>query len=83
MKADHSIDTHLHKPRDRTKSTSMFSDLDEALPVEPPTKPHSALDETIQKVDNGYSTLMDKYHKLKELRRTPERDQEVNRLIKV
>ena len=61
----------------------MFSDLDEAMPNDVPGKPPSALDEKIRQVDHNYNGLMDRYHHLKELRRTPERDQEVNRLIKV
>ena len=85
MKADHSIDTRVrpHTARDRPQSTSMFSDLDEAMPNDVPGKPPSALDEKIRQVDQNYNGLMDRYHHLKELRRTPERDQELNRLIKV
>ena len=83
------MEPHLTS-RNRKQSTSLYSDLDEALPAvdtqeQSGRKPYppSGLDEKLLEVDQGYSTLMDRIQVLKEMRKTPERDQEVNRLMKV
>ena len=92
LKADHSInlagiamDTGGIKGRAKTTSTPVDEDLS---PRRPPSVGSIAggtaeIDEKLHKLSKDYSELMDRYRRLKQMKRTPERDSEVNSLLGV
>ena len=87
MKADHNI---VAKPGLGRDVASELESLDpEALsPRRPPSVgsivgASGDIDETLHKLNKDYNGLMDRYRRLKQLKKTPERDQEINGLLKV
>ncbi len=44
---------------------------------------HGGIDEKIRELDRQYTELMSSYKALKQMRRTPERDQEIERCLQV
>ena len=41
------------------------------------------IDEKVHQLDKEYSGLMDQYRRLKQMRKTPERDEEIEQCLKV
>ena len=87
VRGDHNI---LTKPVATSDGTNFWEQADcEALsPRRPPSVGSIVgvsgdIDKTLHQLHKDYNALMDRYRKLKQLKKTPETDQEINNLLRV
>ena len=73
---DNVIDPSTDNVKKRIRGTKAGNDL-----LEP--KPDSEFDKKLKHLHEEYSALMDRYRRLKQMARSPDRDKEIDNLVKV